>query len=122
MAGYYAGRKLYRSRDGAILGVCKGIAEWRDFPVDMVRLVWILATIFIGGFPGVLIYLILAFILPVEPEGYYREREYRNRRSYQERKDDLKADFENLKSRVNWMEDEELDKERDWDNRFSKGK
>ena len=32
-----ATRRLYRSRNGEILGVCKGIAEWRDYPVDTPR-------------------------------------------------------------------------------------
>ncbi len=121
MAGYYSGRKLYRSRDGVLLGVCKGIAEWRDFPVDLVRLAFILLT-FVGGFT-IWIYFILAFVLPVEPEGYYRDNRYeRRKRGYQEKKEDIKTDFENLKAKVNKMEDEELDKERDWDNRFTKDK
>ena len=121
MAGYYSGRKLYRSRDGAFLGVCRGIAEWRDLPVDMVRLVFILFAIF--GSAGIWIYFILALVLPPEPREYYRDEKYeRRKKTYQDRKDDIKSDFENLKARVNRMEDEELDKERDWDKRFSRDK
>ena len=113
MAGYYTGRrKLQRSRNGEILGVCKGIAEWRDFPVDAVRLVFILLVLF-GGM-SIWIYFILALILPVEPE-------QRRTRSSSHEDEDVDADFENLKERVKKMEDEEFDKEKDWENRFTKG-
>ncbi len=101
MTGYYRSRKLYRSRDGAILGVCKGIAEWRDLPVDMVRLAFVLLCV-LAGLP-IWVYFILALVLPVEPESWHSQ-EYRHRRgSYRETKDD------------------ESDNERDWDDRFSKG-
>jgi phage shock protein C len=120
MAGNYSGsRKLYRSRNSQFLGVCKGIAEWRDFPVDTVRLVFVLLTLFTGGLP-IWIYFILAFVLPVEPE--YREESRRQRRTRPSSPDDVKADFEDLKERVGKMEDDELDKEKDWENRFTKGR
>ncbi|MCK5248922.1 MAG: PspC domain-containing protein [Spirochaetaceae bacterium] len=119
MAGYYTGRrKLHRSRNGEILGVCKGIAEWRDLPVDAVRLVFILLVLF-GGM-SIWIYFILALILPVEPE--YREESRRQRRPRQSSSEDIDTDFENLKERVKKMEDEEFDKEKDWENRFTKGR
>ncbi len=120
MAGYYSGRKkLERSRDGEILGVCRGIAEWRDFPVGAVRLIFVFLVLFAGM--SIWVYFILALILPIEPE--YRgdrHQEDRNRRDKKASYDDVKADFDNLKERVNKMEDDELDKEKDWENRFSK--
>lgn len=120
MAGYYSGsRKLYRSRNSQFLGVCKGIAEWRDFPVDSVRLAFILLTLFTGGLP-IWIYFILAFVLPLEHE--HRDEGYQHGRSHSTSRDDVKADFDNLKERVRKMEDEELDKEKDWENRFTKGR
>ena len=117
MTGYYSQRrKLYRSRDGEILGVCRGIAEWRDLPVSAVRLVFVLLVLFAGM--SIWVYFILALILPVRPE--YREDRSRGRRSRPfSDADDVKADFEDLKDRVNKMEDEEFDREKDWDNRFS---
>jgi phage shock protein C len=117
MAGYYSGRrKLYRSRNGEILGVCKGIAEWRDFPVDTVRLIFILLVLF-GGM-SIWVYFILALVIPVEPE--YREDGRRSRRSRSSDTGSADAEYEDLKERVRRMEDEEFDKERDWDNRFGK--
>jgi len=118
MTGYYSERrKLHRSGDGEILGVCKGIAEWRDLPVGMVRLVFVLLVLFAGM--SIWVYFILALILPAEPE--CREDRYRKRRPRPYSDDnDIKADFEDLKDRVNKMENEEFDREKDWDNRFSK--
>lgn len=108
MAGLRSGgRKLYRSRNGFFFGVCRGIAEWRDLPVDLVRIAFIVLNIF--GFLPIWIYFILALILPGEPD-------------YRKRKDDYEAEFDDLKDRVGKMEDEEFDKEKDWENRFRSGK
>jgi len=120
MTGYYSQRrKLHRSRDGEILGVCRGIAEWRDLPVSAVRLVFVLLVLFAGM--SIWVYFILALILPVEPE--YREDRYRQRRSRRSSAndtDDTDEEFEDLKERVGKMENEEFDREKDWDSRFSK--
>ena len=58
-------RKLYRlADDKKILGVCAGLAD--SFQVDptLMRLGWVLITILTAG-PGILIYLVMAFIMPV---------------------------------------------------------
>lgn len=60
------GRRLYRSRKGELLGVCRGIAEWRDFPVASVRLIFVLLVILAGM--SLWVYIILALVLPAEPE------------------------------------------------------
>ena len=73
-------RRLYRSRNGEILGVCKGIAEWRDYPVDTIRLIVILIAIFTAIAPCLIIYFILGLILPVNPyEDDSYDRGYRGR-------------------------------------------
>lgn len=100
---YSKGRKFYRSRNGVIFGVCRGIAEWRDLPVDMVRIAFVVLNVV--GFLPFWIYCILALILPAEP-------------SDDQRYDDIKADFDDLKSRVGKMENDEFDRERDWEKRF----
>lgn len=56
--------KWVRAKDGAIFGVCKGLARALDLPVGMVRLLWVL-SVFCLGF-GVLGYLMLAISLPRE--------------------------------------------------------
>ncbi len=59
-------RRLYRSRrDRQLAGVAGGIAEYLDVDPTVVRILWIL-SIFFGGF-GILVYIIMAFIVPLEP-------------------------------------------------------
>ena len=112
----YSSRKLYRSRNGMLLGVCQGIADWRDMPVSVVRLIVVIITLATAVAPCLIIYLIAGFMLPLEPRGYGSGP----RRSTM---DDIKDQFDDLKSRVNRMEDEETgDKESDWDRRFHNGK
>ena len=116
MAGYYSGAgRLYRSRRGEILGVCRGIAEWRDIPVSMVRWGFILLAIFTAFMPVAFLYGILGLILPLEPASG-------SRRNHSNPHEDIKADFENLRDRVNKMEEERFDKERDWEDRFRSGR
>jgi len=47
-----------------VAGVCSGLAEWLGWPVDRVRLVYVLASIFSAAFPGILVYLVLWFLMP----------------------------------------------------------
>ncbi len=56
-------KKLTRSKtDRKILGVCGGIAEYFDIDSTLVRVGWILITLFHGL--GVLAYLICALAMP----------------------------------------------------------
>ena len=56
-------KKLTRSKtDRKILGVCGGIAEYFDIDSTLVRVGWILMTLFRGL--GVLAYLICALAMP----------------------------------------------------------
>lgn len=45
--------------DSVIGGVCAGIADYFGWDVSLTRLVYTLLTLCVGGFPGMLIYLIL---------------------------------------------------------------
>jgi phage shock protein C len=59
---------LYRSsNDRQIAGVCGGLANHFGLSSTRIRIVWLLATIFSAGFPGVILYLVLWFLLPEEP-------------------------------------------------------
>jgi phage shock protein C len=57
-------RKLRRSRDKMIAGVCAGLAEWIGWPVGRVRLAYLVISILSAAFPGTLVYLILWFVMP----------------------------------------------------------
>ncbi len=62
-------RKLTRSNDRMLAGVCAGLAEYFGFETTMVRIVYTLLTVF-TAFSGVIVYLILMIIMP-ERRIYY---------------------------------------------------
>ncbi len=55
-------RRLTKSRDKKIFGVCGGVAEYFDMDPTVVRIIWLLAVLCAGT--GVLAYLIAALIMP----------------------------------------------------------
>ncbi len=60
-------KRLYRSRDDRRLaGVCAGIADYLGVDATLVRIAWVLFAI--AGGPGVVLYVIMAAIVPEEPE------------------------------------------------------
>ena len=59
---------LYRSRRNAMIGgVCAGLAEWLDWDVTLVRITYVLVSIFSAVFPGTLVYILLWLIMPNKP-------------------------------------------------------
>ncbi len=58
--------RLTRSSNRVIAGVCGGLAEWMGWDIALVRLLYLILTIFSAGFPGVLAYIILWIIMPEE--------------------------------------------------------
>jgi len=60
-------RRLCRIDEGKwFFGVCKGLAAYSSISVEWVRSIFVIVSVFTGGLP-ILIYLILAFVLPVVP-------------------------------------------------------
>ena len=60
-------KRLYRSRtDRRLAGVCGGIADYLAVDPTLVRIIWVLFG-FAGG-PGILLYIIMAAVVPEEPE------------------------------------------------------
>lgn len=58
-------KTLQRSRTEKMIGgVCGGIAEYLEVDPTIVRLVWVAITLLAGA--GVLLYLILWVIMPLE--------------------------------------------------------
>ena len=61
-------RKLYRSRkERMIAGVCGGLGDYFDIDPTLVRLLFVVATLF-GGPMGPLAYLIFMIVVPNEAE------------------------------------------------------
>ena len=58
-------KKLRRSNDKMIAGVCAGLAHYFDLDPTVIRIVYVLLSIF-TAFAGVLVYLILWLIMPKE--------------------------------------------------------
>lgn len=60
-------RRLNRIRDGQqIAGVCSGVAAYSEIRVDWVRTAFVLLALATGGL-FVLVYLAMAFLLPIVP-------------------------------------------------------
>ncbi|MGW8121017.1 PspC domain-containing protein [Roseivirga echinicomitans] len=58
-------RNLKRTSDKVIAGVCGGLAKWLGWEVSLVRVLYVVATIF-TAFSGVLAYAILWIVMPKE--------------------------------------------------------
>ena len=64
------GKKLYRSTSNRMLaGVCGGIAEYFGADPTLIRLAYVLLSVFTVAFPGIIVYIIAAIIIPSDP-GY----------------------------------------------------
>lgn len=62
-----APRVLRRCRDaGKLAGVCAGMADYFDLDPTLMRVIFLVATFFTGVIPGIILYLILALILPAD--------------------------------------------------------
>ena len=59
------GKKLYRSRNAWLGGVCGGIAGYFGWDPTVVRLIYLLLT-FSSLFSGIPIYIILWILIPAE--------------------------------------------------------
>ncbi|HEY3156418.1 MAG TPA: PspC domain-containing protein [Candidatus Eisenbacteria bacterium] len=60
-------RSLRKSKSRMIAGVCGGIAEWLGWDPTLVRVLYVLVSIFSLAFPGTLVYIILWIVMP-KPE------------------------------------------------------
>jgi len=58
------GKKLLRSNDRWIAGICGGISEYFDWDPTLVRIIYLLLTLFSAAFPGIVLYIILWIIMP----------------------------------------------------------
>ena len=57
--------KLTKSTfDKKIAGVCGGLAEYFDLDPTLVRAGYVILSVFSAAFPGVILYIILAVIMP----------------------------------------------------------
>ena len=62
-------KKLYRSSTNKVLGgVLAGIGEYFEIDPTVIRVLYVILSIFTTGFPGLLLYIILLLMIPQQPE------------------------------------------------------
>lgn len=114
---------LYRSRDGVLFGVCRGLANYYDLSVFWVRALAVAVLIMTGLWPMVGIYLVAALVMkpePVRPIQDDDEREFYNsyihsRESAAQR---IRRRARDLERRIRRLEDSVTSREFDWDRRI----
>lgn len=63
-------KPLRRSRQNRMIGgVMGGLARHFDLDVTLLRIIYVLVSLFSAGFPGLIVYLILWLLMPLEEEG-----------------------------------------------------
>ncbi len=64
---YKMEKKLRRSRNNQMIaGVCAGIAEYFNIDVTIVRVAYVLLSVLSVGFPGIIVYIILMLVMPLD--------------------------------------------------------
>jgi phage shock protein C len=115
---------LYRSRDGVILGVCRGVADYFNLKVFWVRVIMLALFLFSGVWPMVFIYLVASLLMkpePIRPLETEDEREFYDSYTYSRSRavGRLKRRFRNLDRRIRRMEDTVTAREFDWERKFN---
>lgn len=57
-------KRLRRSSDKMLAGVCGGIAEYFDVDPTLIWVLYAALTLFTAGFPGVLLYIVMMILMP----------------------------------------------------------
>jgi len=116
-------RGLYRSRNGVLLGVCRGVADYFDFSVFWIRATAVILFICAGFWPIVGVYILAALLMKSDvvrstadhskPKAGGRHRCTRN-----DAAERLKRKWKHLEKRIRNMEDKVTSREFDWNSRF----
>lgn len=57
-------KKLTKSANKMVAGVCAGIAEYLGWEVTVTRVLYAALSVFTAAFPGLILYIILCIIMP----------------------------------------------------------
>ncbi len=116
-------QRLYRSRDGMIFGVCKGMANHFDISAFWLRLALVVAFFVTGFFSIIIAYIVAALIIKLEPviqpqteaeEEFYQS--YTSSGSLGLSR--LKSKFDSLDQRIRRIESYVTNKAYDWERRL----
>jgi len=124
---YYQQKKyqesLYRSRNGLIMGLLKGIADRFDLSLFWLRFLTIITSFFTGFVPGIIIYAITSLLIskePIIPLNTMAEAEFYD--SYTHSRQGaihrVKRRFDKLEARIRRMESSVTDREFDWEHQL----
>jgi phage shock protein C len=114
---------IYRSRNGVIFGVCRGLAEHFDFSVFWARAIAVVFLLVSGFWPAIGLYLIASLLMKPAPvvaieneaeQEFYNS--YSNSRHLAARR--LKRRFENLERRIRRMEHMVTTREFEWEEKL----
>ncbi len=116
-------RGLYRSRNGVILGVCRGVADYFDFSVFWIRAIAVILFICTGFWPIVGVYILAALLMKSDParsDGRNSKPRAGGRHhcSGNDTADRLRRKWKRLEKRIRNMEDKVTSREFDWNSRF----
>ena len=116
-------RGLYRSRNGVIFGVCRGVAEYLNFSVFWTRVIAVCAMFFTGIWPLVGIYFLAALLMkpePVVPFQTEADEEFYNSltSSRPMALHRLKRTYDNLDRRIQRIESIVTARDFNWDRRI----
>jgi len=114
---------LYRSRNGIILGVCRGFAEYFDFSVFWARAITLVLLFLTGFWPILILYFVAALLMkpePVIPIESEEEQEFYDSyvHSHKGATERLKRRYENLERRIRRIEDYVTTREFEWENKL----
>jgi len=117
-------RRLYRSRKGLIMGVCRGLSDYFNLRVGWVRLLAVAILLISGIWPAVIIYLAAGVLLKPEPmlpfENEDQKDFYDSYTSSRHRTmRDLKRRFSTMDRRLRRMEDKVTSRDFDWEQKLN---
>jgi phage shock protein C len=117
-------RGLYRSRNGVILGVCRGVADYFDFSVFWIRAIAVILFLCTGFWPIVGVYILAALLMKSDPvntagSGSKRRSCCSRRNTRNDTAERLKRKWKHLEKRIRRMEDKVTSREFDWNRRFN---
>jgi phage shock protein C len=121
----YPRKGFYRSRQGVILGVCRGIAQYFDFSLFWTRTIAVVMLLFSGIWPVMIVYFALALVMKPEPvipmknddENDFYDSYVRSKKSAVS---GLKRRYEEMDKRIRRIENAVTSKEFDWHRRLNR--